>query len=227
LEEQVFQLIIFRQRWSDLKLGYHASEAFPILTSLDSGKSLYIITLKEIETYDWDLQTITLTSNTTEAFIGALEAPENTPDEVKAITEMKKRAGWGNSSELALYTRCFVVKAHSELVYGGIFLDAISQMPINYPVARVSVSDHRVVISLLPVHIPFLVTDPISELGIVREPSITAEAQADVQLLNKHENLFTNWTRDIAKSDTANEFRKLIRDSKIKSILKTGAKIKN
>ncbi len=221
-----FQLIILKQRWSDLKLGYRAPDALRVLAAIGDGDGLYVAAAQDLDVYDWDRQTLTLTSDATAALMRALADQGSPPDGVKAIVEMRSRLGWGNRLESALYTRCFVVNVDGALIYGGIFLDATSQMGIDYPVARVTVVDDRAVTALLPVHIPFVVTDPVTESGAWRDASIATEAQADVRQLDAHGDRFANWIRGVSTTGNASEFRALIRDPRIKGLLETAGKLK-
>ncbi len=223
-----FELIILQQDWQDLKLGYQAQPALAVLKSAPTHDNLYVITLKEIEQYDWDKQTFILTQVATQALEHTLLSQGRLKDDgVQALINLKKSLGWGNPIERALYTQAYVVKVENEFLYGGIFLDAISQMGINYPVARVSLQDGQAVIALLPCQIPFVMMDPVDASGIMLDLTITPEAREDARQLDEANGFLTKWIRELVISDQATQLRKQMRPARLRALLETAGKLKS
>lgn len=217
-----FQLIIFNRDWYDLNLGYQAQNVLPVIYDLEESESLFVISLDNIEIYNWDQQTITLTEDATKELAIALDNHVEDSEAVEALMGMRERLGWGNPWDHILYTKTFLVKVDNTPLYGGIFLHAVSQMAIDYPVIRLSVIDGKAVLSLLPVHIPFVMIDPIDGSGNLRETTLAQEAEQDAQ---EHSVFFSRVILDNSKKDVANEFRGLIRDIRIKRIIEAADKI--
>lgn len=179
----------------------------------------FTIAPSSIETYDWDTQTIILTEKGTNDLIASLPEDKELSDLALALKKMEKSLGWGNPVEQALYSRAFLVKINGELLYGGMFLNAVSQMAIDYPVIRVEIIKSRVAFHILPIHIPFVMIDPVDEKGNIRKVPITQEAKEDVQNLDKNDKFFTKWMTDLATSQNAVKFRKIIRDERIRKTI--------
>lgn len=217
-----FKIIILKENWFDSKIGYEAEKAQSVLSSANISNPVFVITKNQIEQYDWDLQTITLTSTATKELGEALSNIGADSDEINKLNNLKESLGWGNPVERALYTHPFIVQVDNQFKYGGIFLDAPSQMGIDFPVARITISDGKVVIALLPTHIPFVMVDPIDENGNIRQPVIADEAKNDVEQLD----FFPEWVTTIATSTTANTFRVIIRDENIKTLFKMESLLK-
>ena len=217
-----FQLIIFKKGWYDLNLGYQAQDALPDINAIKESDTLFAINLNDIETYDWDQQTITLTREATEQLAIALDNHVESSEAVEALMGMRESLGRGNPFERALYTKAFLVKVDDHPLYGGIFLHAISQMAIDYPVIRLSVIEGKAILSLLPVHIPFVMIDPIDSSGNAREAPIAQEIIQDVQ---DHNEFFSRIILDNATNDVANEFREVVRDIRVKRIFEAAGKI--
>jgi len=212
--ETEFKIIILKENWWDLKIGYEAEKAQAILGSADFSDPLFVITKEKIEKYDWDLQTITLSSTTTKELGEALSNLGKDSGEIEKLNHLKESLGWGNPVERALYIHSFIVQVDSQFKYGGIFLDATSQMAIDFPVARITIADGKVVIALLPTHIPFVMIDPIDGSGNLRQAVIADEAKSDVQQLD----FFSGWSNGLATSATSKKFRALIRDESVRVI---------
>lgn len=225
LDEQAWQLVILRQGWSELQLGYAAAPSQTALFALDIQDPLFVVSLSEMETYDWEHQTITLTTAASSALAQALADDGGSRTDVKPLTDFYESLGWGSAVSRALYTRAFVVQVNGEPVYGGIFLDAISQMAIDYPVARVSNEGEQLVIALLPIHIPFAEMDPVGssgEMGTVQVPEVAA---ADMAQLEQNDNFFSTWMQEMALRETAVQFRQIIRAESVRTILDEAGKL--
>jgi hypothetical protein len=203
-------------------LGYEAQDALSNINALEENDTLFVINLNDIESYNWDQQTITLTRETTENLAIALDNHVESSEAVEALMDMRERLDWGNPFERALYTKTFLVNVDNHSLYSGIFLHAVSQMAIDYPVIRLSVIDGKATLSLLPTHIPFIMIDPIDELGNVRKAPLAQEISQDSQGLDE---FFSKVIMSNSTTDTANEFRKLIRDSRVKKIFEAANKI--
>ena len=221
--DERFQLIILSGSWSTLGLGYHWETAMPILMNADPRPNLFVAGLREIEHYDWDRHVITLTADATEALGRAMGHAVHEKG-AAALMSLTESLGWGNALERALYTHGFVVKANGATVYGGIFLNAVSQMAIDYPVLRVTVADGKAAFAVLPVHVPFVMADPASSFG-KSELSIAAEAREDVRQLDERDGFMTSWIMGIATSPTARRFQQLIRDARIETALRAAGKL--
>lgn len=115
----------------------------------------FILEPPSIEAYDWNTQTITLTEEGTKNLIASLPEDRELSELALALKKLEKSLGYGNPVEQALYAQAFLVKIDGELLYGGMFLNAVSQMAISYPVIRVEIVKSRVVFHILPIHIPF------------------------------------------------------------------------
>ena len=217
-----FQLFILNEDWHTLNLRYDADPAQSILTTTNTADNLYVVGADQIEEYDWDFQTITLTKKATNELVDALGHQELLrSQEVEKLQELKENLGWGNPIERSLYIIAFVVKVDGQSKYGGIFLDPSSQMAINYPVIRVTIVDGRAAFTLLPAHMPFVMVDPVDGSGTLREASVAPEAPSDAQLMDA----FHQLSIQIAESEVAVRFRSLIRDEKIREIFKNSGKL--
>lgn len=221
-----YQFVVLRQNWIDLELGYTAAEALPRLKAAGAGGSLLVLNVATIDQYAWGQQTITLTKAGTQALVHAVAGEGTGRAPFKALTELKQSLGWGNALERALYIKGFVVNVRSEALYAGIFLDAPSQMAIDFPVARVSIRKGQAGISLLPVHIPFVTVDPVAEAGTVNELSIVQEAQEDARALDQKDKGFSHWLGQLATTETAKTFRQLMRDGRIRHIFERAGKLR-
>ena len=208
-----FQLFILDESWYSMKLGYDAKQATPILMNADTSDSLFVISLDDIEQYDWDTQVITLTKEATEQLIIALG--KATHGEEVNLTNMYADFGYGEELELLLYTKVFIVKVNDQPLYGGIFLNSISQMAIDYPVLRITMRDNRANIAILPVHIPFVMYDPMYSEDFTL-PETETESDA----------FFTNLIQNTASSADAKSFRELIRDVRIRDLFKDVDKLR-
>lgn len=222
-----FRIIILQDDWQSLNLGYESGNAVSTLKTLDTSKAKVLFTINPdaIESYDWDKQKITLTQDATNAFVQNLEKAGRLTDGVEKLKSLKNGMGWGNPLQSALYTHVFLIELNGEVLYGGIFLDATSQMAINYPVARVLLDDGKAVIALLPIHIPFINEDPVDGSGNIRGFVVTDEARADIADLNRNDSFVDKWICNLATSPGAVEHRKLQRDSRIKKVLEVSGKI--
>lgn len=214
-----FQIIILNQDWNDLQLGYKYITAYPNLNAADKSNPRFVIRLEEIESYDWTWQAITLTPDATTRLIDVL--PLSDKEGVRSLIELKESLGWGNPLENALYIHSFVVMVNDEMLYGGIFLDPMSQMAIDFPVIRISLVNGQAVLYLLPVHIPFVNYDPFAGAASV-DNAINQVVEGDwSQFSDDIKSAFMSF----GKTPTAILFRGLIRNSHIKDALLAADKL--
>ncbi|MCQ3928870.1 MAG: hypothetical protein DPW16_00295 [Chloroflexi bacterium] len=208
-----FQIIILNQDWNDLQLGYKYITAQPNLNAADKSTPLFTIGLDEIESYDWTWQAITLTPDATTRLIDVL--PISDKEGVRSLIDLKESLGWGNPLENALYIHPFVVMVNDEMLYGGIFLDPMSQMAIDFPVIRISLVNGQTVLYLLPVHIPFVNYDPLAGTAVV-DSAINEVVEGDwSQFSDDIKSAFMAF----GSTPTAILFRGLIRNTHIKDAL--------
>ncbi len=214
-----FQLLILNQDWHDLQLGYKYITAQPNLNAADKSNPLFVIGLEEIESYDWTWQAITLTPDATTRLIDVL--PLSDKDGVRSLIDLKESLGWGNPLENALYIHPFVVMVNDEMLYGGIFLDPMSQMAIDFPVIRISLVNGQAVLYLLPVHIPFVNYDPFAGAASV-DNAINQVVEGDwSQFSDDIKSAFMAF----GSTPTAILFRGLIRNTHIKDALLAADKL--
>src|SRR5882724_1738919 len=140
-----FQLVILKPSFSDLKLGNEGEHAQSVLKDADTSRPWAVIGKDDIDSYDWDKQTITLTRAGTRRLTDAIGSKSPLPT--------------------ALNLHPFVVRAGGEFKYGGVFLFRESQATIRYPVARVTVTGGQASFALLPVQIPYVGVDPVGADG--------------------------------------------------------------
>lgn len=214
-----FQLIVLNQDWHDLQLGYKYITAQPNLNAADKSNPLFTIGLAEIESYDWTWQAITLTPDATTRLIDVL--PISDKDGVRSLIALKESLGWGNPLENALYIHSFVVMVNDEMLYGGIFLDPMSQMAIDFPVIRISLVNGQAVLYLLPVHIPFVNYDPLAGTATV-DSAINEVVEGD---WSQFPDDFKSGIMSFGKTPTAILFRGLIRNTQIRDALLAADKL--
>lgn len=218
-----FQLLILKQNAFSLRLGYDSGETLSKLVAVNLKENLFSVGLNEIESYDWTCQSITLTPQATEDLGQALSLNPELDKGITDLNAMKKSLGWGSQLESKLYARAFVVVIDSQPTYGGIFLDAMSQMAIRFPVIRVGMVDGNAVFNLLPVHIPFLTYDAFPSDNASDERAIAPEGKGDWASLS--EEIKTG----IIKTGTttqAQELRQVIRNSNVRDIMEEAGKLK-
>lgn len=218
-----FQMIIFRESlWSDTYIATEAEDAFPLIAEFDEEQSLFVINLDDIESYDWDQQTILLTQDATERLATAVENIEISDPSLESLIGIKESMNWGNRIERPLYTRAFTVKVDDEDLYSGLFIDALSSIDIDYPAIRLSIIDGNAALSLLPGHFDDIMIDPIDANGNLREIVISQDSERYGQDLDEFS---LKVIYAISTSEDANMFRELIRDERIKVIFETANKL--
>ncbi len=157
------ELVILKQDWYDIKLGYIYTQALPLLESANSSGHLHVISLNDIEMYHWARQSILLTPEATDRLIAALPKDEEIKKPIQYMARVKKERGWGNAIEPALHLKGFLVTLDNKIIYAGIFLEPMSELAARYPVIRPQMRGKKAVLNLLPIQMPFVVYDPDSE----------------------------------------------------------------
>jgi hypothetical protein len=212
-----FTLVVLKQDWYDLKLGYTYQQALPLLEKAEKGGILFVAETKDIASYQWFRQAITLTTEATQRLLKVLPAREDLRPYIRGMANWKDKEGYGNPLEMPLYAKGFLVKVNDQVIYGGIFLDPLSQMAIHYPVIRVGLEKDRGTFSILPVQMPFVTYDPVSNQMADWDAAAAKEASRDWPYVKKDFIRFGN-TRD------AIEFRKVIRNSQAEDVIKKAGK---
>jgi hypothetical protein len=218
-----FELVILKQDWFDLKLGYTYAQAFPILKSANASERLCIISLNDIESYNWSRQSLILTLEATEKLIRTLPNEQDLKKHVQAMARIKKERGWGDIIEPALHLKGFLVTLNDEIIYAGIFLEPMSEVAAGYPVIRPGMSERKAVLNLLPVQIPFVAYDPDSEDISIWTKAIAPEgARTWSQFPPEMKLRFIS----IGSSQKATEFRKVIRNEKVRETIENAGKLR-
>ncbi len=215
-----FQLLILRENWFDLGLGYDPEPALERLSAADYSNPLFTVTLDDIDGYVWDWQTITLTPDATRKLVQTVDEVEH-PEGAQRLLDLEASMGWGDLLSRGLYIQPFVVLADGEFAYGGIFLDAISQMAINFPVIRISVNDEQAVMNILPIHIPFVDYDPIlraASLDDAFTPIIEGDRQSAPDFFDE---AVSGWS----SSEMAVHFRTVIMSDNVRSVIEESGKL--
>jgi hypothetical protein len=217
-----FQLIILKQDWYDVKLGYKYSQALPILKSASEADTLFVIGISEVESYNWTRQCITLTAEATTRLIQALPQEQDLKEHIQYMANVKRKFGWGNPIEPALHLKGFLVKADDEVVYGGIFLEPMSELAIIYPVIRPWMVDRKAVLHLLPIQIPFVAYDPMMNDVAAWDAAIAPEGAKDWAQFPGH---IKSHFIGMGTRQEAIEFRAILRNSKVREIMEQAGKL--
>ena len=218
-----FQLVILKQDWYDLKLGHKYTQALPIFKSADAADRLFVIGMNEIESYHWTRQSITLTAAATAKLIQALPPEGDLKKHIQYMAKVKREHGWGNSIEPALHLKGFLVTVNDEVIYAGIFLEPMSELATDYPVIRPGMADGQAVLRLLPLQIPFVAYDPVSNESAAWDAAIAPEgarpwAQFPPQMKSQ--------IMSIGTSQEATESRNLIKNPKVREIMEQAGKLR-
>jgi hypothetical protein len=217
-----FQLVILKQDWYDLKLGYNYTEALPVLRSANAADRLFVIRTNDIESYRWTGQSIALTAEGTARLIQILPRVEDLKGPIRAMHKVKMEHGWGNPIETALHLKGFLAMADDRVIYGGIFLEPMSQMAIAYPVIRPGMVDGKAMLHLMPVQIPFVAYDPVSNEGAAWDRAIAPEGARDwVQFPEEMKSRFVSF----GTRQEAIEFRQIIRNLNVREIMQQAGKL--
>jgi hypothetical protein len=211
-----FQLVILKKDWSDLKLGYTFPEAFTLLKSAQTAGPLLVIGQEDIESYNWSRQSITLSVQATVKLMASLPPEDDWKPNNRFMAKVKREHGWGNPIEWALHQKGFLVFINEEPLFGGVFLEPMSQMAIQYPVIRPGLIGNKAVFYLLPVQLPFMVYDPASKQMADWDAAIAPEGSRD---WNYFPAAMKSHFMNMGNSPLAQKNRLLIRNPKIKEIM--------
>lgn len=157
-------------------------KVLPRLSEARSAGARVTFTQSDIDEWNWNAQAITLSRSATQRLFASLPAESELTGSVRQMKKGHERLNWGNQIGLSLHTRAFLVSVQDEPVYGGVFLEAVSERRVNIPVLRTTLVDGRVVLHVLPVHLPFLMVDPGSPDHDVTIDEVAPEARRDLQL---------------------------------------------
>ncbi|MCB9437542.1 MAG: hypothetical protein H6673_11220 [Anaerolineales bacterium] len=219
-----FQLLILDASWGTLSMGYDPDPAFERLQehlAMTQSPPLFVLELDDIASYHWNWQSITLTEAATQRLAENLPARHANPD-VQRLIDLKESLGWGNPFESALYIQAFVVLVDGDFLYGGIFLDPMSQMAINYPVIRIEIVEGQAVFNILPTHIPFVSYDPVPRESTPLDEAYTPVMEGDHQ---QAPDFFDSAVDGWATSENSVYFRAFIRNERLFEVLEAAEKL--
>jgi hypothetical protein len=218
------RFVLLTENWFDLHLGYKCAEAQQKLRTVSLASPLFVIGPHEIEAYDWGAQQMVLTPEATTRLVQAVAVCDKQVSEpIRKLNALKASLGHGSELERTLYLKAFVVRQGENTTYGGIVLDAMSQMAIHFPVMRVSVDGDRAVLSILPVHAPFLERNTTLPTGQAEESAVNRDGLADWKHFPEG---FKSALRSSLSSPDAAEMRRLIMSTAIKKSLEREGKLK-
>ena len=213
---ETFHIIILARDWYDLKLGHTYDKALPLLTAAAETDRLITLTTGDIERYAWTGQIITLTNVATERLISSLPEKEAIKKHILSIEKFKKKRGWGNRIEMPLHLKGFIVKVGNDVLYGGIFIEPMSELSIDYPVIRPALANDRAVLHLLPVHIPFVSYDPVVNNGGEWNKAISPEG---AEIWDHFPPPMKSRFMEMGLTGTASRFRNVLRDPRVRAIM--------
>jgi hypothetical protein len=187
-----------------------------------SPHALFEVGIREIESYDWKRQSITLTAEATHRLVAALPSMGQMNPDARAIKSMQEKLGWGDAVGLSLLYKGFLVLVDGRPTYGGMVLEPTSQLAIRFPVLRFDTRDGKTVVNVMPVHVPFITSDPVLSAAVGDPEPVFNAALSDWRQ-------FPQAIRDgllaDARSKTAKHFRELIMSPTIREALKNAGKL--
>jgi hypothetical protein len=199
-----FRLVILRQEWSDLSLGYSLDTATAKLNAADRSDPLISIDSNDIDAYDWNGQNIVLAPSASAKF------------QLLAVG-----AKPGVSLSRAIDMHGFVAVFDDAPVYGGVVLGVMSQMPVRYPVLRVEMQGDRALLHVLPTQIPMAQTDVPAE-----RTRWAAAISADVKDWSRLPEKTQESILSAAFTPAATAVRRLIRNESARLFLDAEGKLK-
>jgi hypothetical protein len=171
----------------------------------------------DVDRWAWDDQAITLSVTATERLVAVLPRDAELADSARAMKRMHDELRWGNPIGLGLQGRGFLISLAGEPLYGGLFLEAVSERAVDVPVLRTSLANGRVTLRILPVHLPFLIRDPGSRDATVSVDDIAPEARGDWPIVG------SLWRR--AYGSEAARLGPVIRNSRLRAALAASGKL--
>ncbi len=173
------ELVIVDAGLADPDWPERFEEMLPRLWAARAAGPRAAFTEQDIDRWSWDDQAITLSVAATGRLVALLPRDSELADSARALKRMHDQLRWGNPIGLALQGHGFVVSLAGEPLYGGLFLEAVSDRVVDVPVLRTSLANGRVTLQLLPVHLPFLIRDPGARDGSVSVDDVAPEARGD------------------------------------------------
>lgn len=216
-DAESYELIILKLDAKQLQIGSDPEQAQARLAAVTPEAYLFRVGLEAIAHYDWARHGLTLTAEATAGLLEALaneSRPQRPYDLLAQLTS--------DLLEHTLYTRGFLVALDGVPRYGGIFLFAMSQMAIDYPVMRATLAAGHVTFYQLPTHIPFAQWDPGAGDSPPAEETIARQVQAEWA----HPSSFMqSFVMNKANSEDAREFRALLNDRQVHALLARTGKL--
>jgi predicted amidohydrolase YtcJ len=207
------ELVVLKGRLLSPSVNWHYTD--PPRPDLERER-LFAAGLADLDSYDWPAQGFTLTADATQRLLEALGQEPGPGTSIEKLNALKARLGHGNDFERVLYLWRFCIALDGEPMYWGIFLDPPSQMAIQFPVLRSRLEDGKAVFHVLPIHLPFYNADPVqADAG-----DAAAREYRDVP-----KGMMETF-RELADSPTAAEFRRRIRDERIRQALERAGKLR-
>ncbi len=210
-----YELIILKPDLDQLQLGYEPERAQARLAAVTPEAYLFRVGLEAIAHYDWARHGLALTAEATAGLLQALADESRSSRPHDWLTQLSNSLGWGNDLEHALYTRGFLVALDGVPRYGGIFLSAMSQQSITFPVMRATLAAGQATFYQLPIQVPFVMWDPGAGASPPAAESVAREMQADWE----QQPIMRLFVRDMANSQHAHKFRALINDPQVHALL--------
>ncbi len=133
------------------------------------------------------------------------------------MRKMHAELGWGNAIGLSLHSRGFLVSLRGEPLYGGVFLEAVSERRVDLPILRTRLEGGRALFNVLPVHLPFLMIDPGSADHEITPDQLAPEARQDWPIARMM--LRQAYGPEVLRT------RDLLRDSRLRAVLQPAGKL--
>ncbi len=210
-----YELIILKPDLDQLQLGDEPERAQARLAAVTPEAYLFRVGLKAIAHYDWARHGLVLTADATAGLLQALADESRSSRPHDWLKQLNNSLGWGNDLEHALYTRGFLVALDGVPRYGGIFLSALSQQSIGFPVMRATLAAGQATFYQLPIHVPFVMWDPGAGASPPAAESVAREMQAEWE----RQPIMRLFVRDMANSPPAHKFRALIHETQVHALL--------
>lgn len=217
-----YELIILKSGLDQSQIGYKPEQAQAQLAAVTHEAYLFRVGLEAIAHYDWARHGLSLTAEATAGLLEALADESRSLRPYDGLTQLSRSIGLGNDLEHALNTRGFLVALDGVPRYGGIFLGAMSQQLIRYPVMRATLAAGQATFYQLPIHIPFVMWDPEADAG----PPAAETVAKEVQVEWAHPSRFMqSFVSEQAKGQHASRFRALINDPQVHALLARTGKL--
>ena len=176
---QTIELAILDAGLDDPQWPAGFEDALQLLSRRRARGARLVLSADDLEEWNWTTQAVTLSLAATARLLAALPADEELSEGVRHLKSMYEQLGWGNPIALRLQMRSFLVSLDGEALYGGVFLDAVSERLVAMPVLRANLVDGRAVLHVLPMHLPFLRVDPGVPEREITIDDVAPEARQD------------------------------------------------